>query len=396
MPNTVQPTLSSRLSPELTFLIACCRAEPSQDDADLIRSYLPHITDHRALLAASLRHGVLPLVYKAVKKLSDEGRVAAAEELTEAFKTVYMQIAQRNMLMTAELLRLMKLLEKNGIDALAFKGPALAQLAYGDITLRQFGDLDILVGKTQARRAISLLEADGYVPEIQLSGSRKEAFFASVNVIGLSKPSHGIRIEVHWELLSKNYAVFWDMGDLWSRPGHVTVGGSRVPVPSQTDHLLYLCIHGSKHVYERLEWITDIDRSVRMSPPDWERLLGEAEKKGVKRMVLLGLWLCRELLSLPLPEAILTRMDRDKTAGKLGRKIIAMQFGHAETRGRRYGTFGLLWCMREKFSDRLRFTLYGLLLPKFDDFRYLALPRPLIFLYPVVRLFRLTTKYFKR
>jgi len=146
--------------------------------------------------------------------------------------------------MTAELLRLMKLLEKNGIDALAFKGPALAQLAYGDITLRQFGDLDILVGKTQARRAISLLEADGYVPEIQLSGSRKEAFFASVNVIGLSKPSHGIRIEVHWELLSKNYAVFWDMRELLSRPQHVTINGIKIPVPSQTDHLLYLCIHG--------------------------------------------------------------------------------------------------------------------------------------------------------
>jgi len=34
--------------------------------------------------------------------------------------------------MSAELIKVMALLEENGIEALTFKGPALAQMAYGD------------------------------------------------------------------------------------------------------------------------------------------------------------------------------------------------------------------------------------------------------------------------
>jgi hypothetical protein len=49
-------------------------------------------------------------------------------------KIAYTQIAQRNMMMSAELLKIMQLLEKNQIESLAFKGPSLAQMAYGDIT----------------------------------------------------------------------------------------------------------------------------------------------------------------------------------------------------------------------------------------------------------------------
>jgi hypothetical protein len=407
MQNNDPGTAFLMLPIDLQCLIACCQAQLSQNDIDLINNFFgTQGTAYETLIELADRHRVLPLVYKTLKKLSDNGLLHAsvhrgAEPVERfpalaAFKSAYMQIAQGNMLMSGELLRLIKLLEENGIEALAFKGPALAQMAYGDITLRQFGDLDILVEKADATRAVSLLEADGYLPEILLSGSKKEAFFASVNVIGLAKMPRGVRVEVHWELLAKNYAVFWDMRELRSRTEQVTINGSRVPVPSPADHLLYLCVHGAKHIYERLEWITDVDRTVRTSPPDWQRLFGEAEKMGVTRMVLLSLWLCRELLALPLPETVETRIERDGVAEELGRRIIAMQFGREKTGGKSFGTFGLLWKMREKLSDRLRFTLYGLLLPKFDDFQYLALPKRIVFFYPAVRLFRLAVKYFKR
>ena len=397
MQNAVASKPLSALSPELKFLVACCQAEPAHADVDFITFFLETTpTAHHELIGLAGLHGVVPQVYKMLKRLSEEKRITVGKELYAAFKAAYMQTARSNMLMSAELLRIMKLLEHNGIEALGFKGPALAQLAYGDITLRQFGDLDILVAKADALQAISLLESDGYVPEIMLSGSKKEAFFVSVNVLGLSHPSHGVRIEVHWGLLSKNYAVSWDMRKLLSRPGQVLINGSAIAVPPQTDHLLYLCIHGSKHLYERLEWITDVDRTVRMSLPDWEELLDAAGEKGVTRMVLLSLWLCRELFALPLPETVHAEMDRDKTVEALGQRIITTQFGREATSSRSYGTFWLLWQMRERFVDRFRFTFYGLLLPKFDDFRYLALPKQLLFLYPLIRLFRLTMKYIKK
>ena len=385
-------------SPELRLILECCRYEPKPGTLHrLLRECLATCYPGQEnvcwekLIFYAYNHGVSPLVYRALMAHTPD---MIPPEITGQMKLLQRRIAYRNMLMSAELLRIVKLLGEHGIKTLAFKGPALAQSAYGDITLRQFRDLDLLVGKAEALRAVALLERDGYQPEIVLKGRQKEAFFAAVNVIGLDKPPHELRIETHWELLSKNYAVHWDMIPLWSRARSVDINGVSLPVPSPTDHLLYLCVHGSKHLYQRLEWVNDVDRLVRAGPgPDWPGLFALAHEMGVVRMVHLSLWLCRELLALPLPESILLAIEKDRTACELGRRIVSMQSGRV---GKSYGTFRLLWRMRERLRDRLRFAVCGLLLPKFDDFALVVLPKYLFFLYPAVRLYRLSAKYRKR
>ncbi|MBD3790221.1 MAG: nucleotidyltransferase family protein, partial [Campylobacterales bacterium] len=173
------------LSSQMQCIIACCQSKPTQKDIDLICSYLSQITNYESLITAASQHGVLPLVYKTLKKLSESNSSlltptsslaapaaldpsdvnrntnnepsqsdnihsslltphSSLENILTELKAHYMSISRRNMLMSAELLRIMKLLEANNIEALAFKGPALAQMAYGNITMRQFGDLDVL------------------------------------------------------------------------------------------------------------------------------------------------------------------------------------------------------------------------------------------------------------
>jgi hypothetical protein len=64
----------------------------------------------------------------------------------------YMMNAARNMKMTAELLRILDALKEAGIKAMPLKGPVLAQQLYGDVALRQFSDLDILVAREDANK----------------------------------------------------------------------------------------------------------------------------------------------------------------------------------------------------------------------------------------------------
>jgi hypothetical protein len=61
--------------------------------------------------------------------------------------------AQRNLFLTQELLKLLTLFKTNGISAIPYKGPVLAVAVYGNLALRQFGDLDILVHKRDVLRA---------------------------------------------------------------------------------------------------------------------------------------------------------------------------------------------------------------------------------------------------
>ncbi len=388
---------ASALNNEVQFLIACCQVQADPDETQLqMRNAESVIENGEEMTALSARHGVLPLIYKTLNTLNTKSQSDSLNRLLAELKPRYMSIVQRNMLMSAELIRIMNLLKETNIDALAFKGPALSQMAYGDITLRQFGDLDILIKKADRSKMMALFLDNGYIPEIVLQKESVETFFNCVNVIGLHHPSNGIRIEVHWELLSKNYAIDWEEEVLWKNPEHVRINQSEIPVLSVEQHLLYLCAHGSKHLFERLEWVCDIDRSVRTyTELDWDFLLKEAEKLGITRMLFLGLSLSGQFFKTPLPERIKKEIVQDKEIPKLISKVSHINFSGSTQKGKNYSSFGLLWSMRENLSDQLRFAWRGLFAPKFDDFVFIQLPKHLAFLYPLVRPYRLITKYFR-
>ena len=96
------------LSDTLKFLVICCQTDPTEDDITFIHTFLAtEALDTQALLDLAFQHGILPLVYKTLKTL----QVDTPEHFLQELKSTYTQIAQRNMLMSAELIRIMKLLE---------------------------------------------------------------------------------------------------------------------------------------------------------------------------------------------------------------------------------------------------------------------------------------------
>ncbi|HEY3839236.1 MAG TPA: nucleotidyltransferase family protein, partial [Bryobacteraceae bacterium] len=64
---------------------------------------------------------------------------------------------RHNMTLTAELFRILGLFNKSGIEVIPFKGPTLAVAAYGDLSLRMFADLDILVSEQDLDAAVDTL-----------------------------------------------------------------------------------------------------------------------------------------------------------------------------------------------------------------------------------------------
>jgi len=359
-----------------------------------IEEYSSPVKDWEALIALANTHGILPLAYKVLKHSTHS---PLPPEIGIQFKEHYLSIVQRNMLMSAELIRIIKLLEKHHIRSLAFKGPTLAQSAYQDITLRQFGDLDILIHPKDISKTIAILIKASYVPEIALEDGKENIYFKTLNVIGFHKDRSNIRIEVHWELLSKNYAIQWDTSALWTKKETVTINNHPIPVLPFEQQLLYLCVHGSKHLFERLEWICDIDRSIRTNPHiDWLSLMNEAKKMGIERMFYLGLSLCQYLFGLELPEMIRNKIEEDKTLPKLISKVIENSFSEKAGENKGYSSFGLLLSMREKHSDKIRFAWYAFSAPQFDDYTFVKLPRYFAFLYPAIRPYRLLSKYLNR
>src|SRR5690606_2709613 len=97
--------------------------------------------DWRCVIALAQLHGTRPLLFHALSLL-DAGLVPP--DIWRQLQAHYCAVTLQNARMTQALVETLAVLRAHAIEALPLKGPALASVAYGN-TLREFGDLDILV-----------------------------------------------------------------------------------------------------------------------------------------------------------------------------------------------------------------------------------------------------------
>jgi len=373
---------------KINLLIASCKKEKSVESEETIATILQYSEESQEdMIHLAYYHGVLPLLYKSIKHHQTLYGLSI-------LKQNYQKIARNNMLMSMELIKTIDLFKQKNISALAFKGPALAQIAYSDITLRQFGDLDILIHQKDIDSVIELLEERHYILDIEMQEQEREKILSTLNVIGLKHSEKNIRIEIHWRLTARNYAISWDDSKIWERYDEVIIHKQAIPTLSFDNHLLYLCVHGAKHLYERLEWLCDIDCMLRTKPAiSWEEIILSAERLKVLRILLLTLGLCETILDLELSDRVKKEMNKDISLVKLQEKIIALSFTDKIQKPTGYQKFILLYSMRDSLYERLSFVYFSLFTPKFDDYKMFQLPKYLSALYPILRVFRLGKKY---
>lgn len=376
---------------EFTFLTLCCKPIHSQKEIEYLTILLETTQlDQQKLLKLAYAHAVFPLLYKTLYKLFPH------HTLIEEIKPYYLAHVQYNMAMTTALSKIVSKFKEANIPVLHLKGPILSQQLYNDIGSRQFGDLDILIKKENLKDVLQLLEEAHYNPEIILQQETREVFFNAVNVLGFHHASSHTRIEVHWELLSKNYAIEWDTSLLWKASQTVSINNHSFNTLTKEHTLLYLCLHGSKHLFERLLWVCDIDRILRTQQNiQWVKVQQEAKSLGIMRMLFIGLSLSHTLFQTPLPTEIKEELLKDRDVEKIVNTIIHFNLYDGFKKKKGYQSFRLLYRMREKQKDKLRFLYSALFSTKFDDFKMVQLPSYLAFFYPIVRLVRLISKYIK-
>ena len=389
---------SFEISPELQFLIVCCRTETSAEDKTFINDFLAEKdVDKESLLTLSGVHGVIPLVYKTLKKLSDDGAITVNEEILASFKDAYTQIARRNMLMSAELLRIMKLMENNGIEALAFKGPALAQQVYGDITLRQFGDLDILVNPKNASQAAKVLIDHNYTAPLPLSILDNTVCLEAAKDFSLFNEKSNIHIELHWRLFEKKYNLNLLNTNAAASMQTISLNGYAIPSLSQEPLLVYLCLHGAKHGFERLEWVCDIDRMIRAVSVKWELCISIAETTHALRTFYLGLDLAHQYMQTDLPDDIIKRINIPavKALHRINVNRWSSSIRNKSEMEKNWETYRYQAKLFDSKFYFFRFYIAILFKISTTDCQTFTLPAQLKFLYVFLRPFRMTWKYGK-
>ena len=93
--------------------------------------------------------------------------------------------------------------------------------------------------------------------------------------------------------------------------GYSVSSGSRSSL-SFNDLLIYLCLHGSRHGWERLAWVCDINELIRSRQDiDWDLLFTESKRLGCENVVVLGLRLIREFFGFNIPAGDWKKINGD-------------------------------------------------------------------------------------
>ncbi len=304
-----------------------------------------------------------------------------------------MDIAKQNMLMTSELIKVTKFLKENGINAIAFKGPVLSQIAYDDITLRQYVDLDILVRLKDINRLGKLLSEENYEEVFDLEEYQKEKLVDIVHDRSFLNKINNILIEAHWTLSSAEF--FMDLEKLnYFDSQKYKLKNSEIDILSNEIHFIYLCIHGYKHMWERLEWLVDINLIIVKKIIDFEKVLSLAKKIDADRVVLSSILLCEKVFFINLNINLKTRDKKIiENTDKIYYRFIK-EFEYTDKIHTKEIS-SVQWFMLKNTSYRFKY-LKSMLHPTEYDYRVIKLPRSLNFLYYVIRPFNIIIKKFKK
>ena len=248
--------------------ILCLCARRHLDPAG--RANLAKLTrnvDARALIDLAEYHRLTMVLALHLAALGEDVRA----DLRVALSAAASKQARNNLGLTAELVKISAAFAEADIPFIPYKGPLLALAAWGDLSLRPFVDLDLLIDPVDLARAASLLRERGYSCRYDFSGGQNAVFMALDGDYPFMNES-GSLIELHVRIASERFAIPMRTRDLFARCKTTVLAGRTVRTLAIEDLVLVLCMHGSKHRWGALGWLADLAQIIRAETVDWDTL----------------------------------------------------------------------------------------------------------------------------
>ena len=359
---------------ENEFLLCIARREFTNPRAGLDWDYI---------FNTAQAHGLLPLLHKHLSKAD------VPLHFLSRLKRESVANSQSILHLIAKQLRVYKLFKENEIPVALFKGPLLAQMAYGDFSLRQAGDIDMLIHRQHFTRARSLLESLGYEMYPKLTAPQLASHLNNHCEIQFVRDDWFTVVDLHWDLAPRSFVFKLKADEVMSRLQSVALAGTVVETFSAEDSVLYQAMHGAKHLWRCLEWITALAETIRATPSiNWDVVIDRAVQAHATRILALGLRLVENFCHTPIPNAV----DPDRSMQRMAQNIREQIFA---TGGPAHSTETNLYNLRimDRKRDALLSACRALFVPTLSDWQALALPPRLHSLYYAFRPLRLSKVY---
>jgi hypothetical protein len=380
---------TERLQTEVELLLCIARTRVDAWRVDRIKALLEAGLDWDKLISLVRANRMGPLIYTHLQALCPE---LVSTDILDLLHEHYRLNAMRNLFLTQALFRLMDLFQTNNISAIPFKGPVLAISLYGNLNLRQFDDLDILIHKRDLLRIKDLLISQGF-RLLSPWPSKKDAIFLQCEHSFIHEPA-GVLVDLHWAIEPLQYSFAPAPEAIWQRIEPVSLEGREIMTLSPRDLLICLCIHGARHGWERLDMICDLAEFLYADQEmDWVEIMRQSPNHGCERMISLGFFLANHVLGANLPEGAEQALEANKAVNSLAGDVCRRLFWRPNAGD---GIFeGRYFYVRtmDRLMDKITHYYRQLVTPTSLEWTLVPLPSSLFFLYYFLRPLRLAAKY---
>lgn len=398
-----------KLHREMELLLSCLKLYFDTATSDAAILLLDKAIDWEVLIQTAIDLGVMPLLYQSLRVIETHHIPRSAMMQLQNY---YRMNGLHNISQTKELLKILNHLESTGILAIAFKGAVLATSAYGNVALRQFNDLDILVHRQQIWQAKTVLTAYGYRSNVSES-NEKAMFCLSLQIPLIQYDAESILLNQHFEdsALHSNQArsldLHWGISPrrrwkeqslLWENLQTLCLMGQPVQVFSPETMLVVQCLNLAKEPNNQsLKQICDVAQIIRSTPNlNWETALRYSAALHTQKLFLIGLAVVHRTLNLPLPLLIVERFDQSQNEYSSRKHIqpsslldkLWLEYSY------QLNTLDHWWDALFVISQYVRLLILKMLLSLNEhDREFVPLPAQLTFLYYLLRPIRLLMTY---
>jgi hypothetical protein len=369
---------------EFRLLLCCARSRP---DVGLVKNLASKDINWTVLLNLAAQHCIRPLLFQTLKSVCWD---AVPETMQRELVRFVQANAQKNLTFTGELFRLLDTFQQDGIPIAAFKGPVLAVSMYGDLSLREFSDLDVIVPEADVYKAEEILTSSGYQPDFP-DREYRSAFVSYQGQYAFRNSTTAISVDLHWRLSRNGVAFPLSAAEMWSKLDQIMIAGRMIPTLTKEELVLFLAAHGTKEGWRHLVWLCDFAELLRSwRDINWASIFERAQRTHCSRPLLLATYLATSLLDAPAPAEVFQKGQNNSAVRALAEKA-QLRMHRNDPQGELDEFLNSLTAY-DRIGDKLLAIGSLLTTPTVGDFQAMPLPKSLWRIYYLTRPFRLAGK----
>ncbi|MBN1187696.1 MAG: nucleotidyltransferase family protein [Bacteroidales bacterium] len=387
---TINPLVTDQykkiFSPEEQLLVDLIRNEITDNASEGSLDFKKDI-NCELLFSLIERHRLIPTSYIQLKNY-----VNVPENLFQKLHEKYETNTRRMLSLATEMARVFSFFDDANIPFIVLKGPLFAKWCYGDFSMRQSRDIDILIHPDNLQQAEDLFKTQGYKrisPDIELTPKQYKVNLKGTHEYSFMHPDCGNLIEMHWRMFTMQSQLPVTLNEIFRQAEVFELAGKKLNVLNSTHLVLYLLVHGSIHAWFRLFWLRDIGYYMKKHAVDMNHVLIESKRLGVDRSVIQGLVLSNLLFDTSIPDDIKKEYKSSSGLQKLVKSSL-----HAITSRQELNTTSKIarvhrpiYLMHLRREWKYKFNCIYKLRTNVSDWKVIKLPDGLFFLYTILRPF---------